>query len=287
MTIAVTGGNGEFGRAVLESLPARTSEPLVGTVRDLAKVAPVSGVDYRPGDFDDPVAVRAALSGVDSVLINATFFGADPARRLARVTAALRAAADAGVGRIVLTSWSDLDNATVPAVQDYKDLEAVARSAGPAVTILRMASGLADALARDVVWGRAGGELVAPAARAAATPAAIADLAEAAAAVLAEPAVPTQDDLVHELTGPDQVTWDQLAELAGVPFRAVDDDEYLDYLARFALPPAVTRQLLELFADFRGAWASTPTPTLADLVGHAPTPGTEAVARRVARFPTS
>ncbi|MBL7491657.1 NAD(P)H-binding protein [Frankia sp. AgB1.9] len=284
MTIAVTGGNGEFGRAVLESLPARTSEPIVGTVRDLAKVAPVPGVDYRPGDFDDPAAFQAALRGVDVALINATFFGAEPARRLARVTAALRAAADAEVSRIVLTSWSDLDNATVPAVRDYKDLEAAATSAGPAVTILRMASGLADALARDVVWGRAGGELVAPAGRAAATPAAIADLAEATAAVLTEPG---HDSLVHELTGPDQVTWDQLAELAGVPFRAVNEDEYLDYLVRFALPPTVTRQLLELFADFRGTWASAPTPTLAHLVGHAPTPGTEAVARRVARFPTS
>jgi NAD(P)H dehydrogenase (quinone) len=282
MTIAVTGGNGEFGRAVLESLVARTAEPIVGTVRDLAKVVPAPGVDYRSGDFDDSAALRASLGGVDSVLINATFFGADPARRLPRVAAALRAAAQAGVGRIVLTSWSDLDNAMVPAVQDYKDLEAVATSAGPAVTILRMASGLADALARDVVWGRAGGELVAPAARAAATPAAIADLAEAAAAVLAEP---SHHDLAYELTGPDQVTWDQLAELAGVPFRAVSDDEYRDYLARFDLPPAVTRQLIELYADFRSDWASTPTPTLATLVGHAPTAGTEAVERRVARFP--
>ena len=199
MTIAVTGGNGEFGRAVLKSLAVRTTEPIVGTVRDLAKVVPAPGVDYRPGDFDDPAALRAGLGGVDSALINATFFGADPARRLPRVTAALRAAADAGVSRIVLTSWSDLDNATVSAVQDYKDLEAAATNAGPAVTILRMAYGLADALARDVVWGKASGELVAPAAHAAVTPAAVADLAEAAAAVLAEP---SHNDLAYELTGP-------------------------------------------------------------------------------------
>ncbi|MDT3440632.1 MULTISPECIES: NAD(P)H-binding protein [unclassified Pseudofrankia] len=282
MTIAVTGGNGEFGRAVLEALGTQTREPIVGTVRELARVQPLPGVDYRSGDFDNPDTLRASLAGVDTVLVNATFFGADPALRLPRVTAALRAAADAGVGRIVLTSWPDLDRATVPVIQDYKNLEAIAPTMGTAWTILRLGYGLADALARDVIWGKAGGALVAPAAGASATPAAVTDLAVATAVVLTRPG---HDHLVHELTGPDQVTWDQLAELAGVPFQAVSSDEYRNYLTHSSLRPAARQQLIDLYADFRGDWAGTPTATLANLIGRPPVPGIDAVQRRVARLP--
>jgi NAD(P)H dehydrogenase (quinone) len=282
MTIAVTGGNGEFGRTVLQALGKRTREPLVATVRDMAKVQRIPGVNYRPGDFDRPDSLRASLSGVDAVLINATFFGPDPSRRRRRVSSAIAAAAEAGVSRTVLTSWPDLDRAALPAVQDYKHLEALVTTAGPAWTVLRLGYGLAVALARDVVWAKAGGELVAPAAGARVTPADVTDLAEAAAVVLTQPG---HESVVHELSGPDPIAWDQLAELADLPFRAVTDDAYLDYLARYNLTAEVAQQLIDMYADFRGDWASTPTDTLGELIGHAPVPGIEAVNRVVSRFP--
>ena len=282
MTIAVTGGNGAFGRAVLRALRPRAGEPLVATVRDLTQVDPLPGVDYRPGDFDRPDTLRASVAGVDVALINATFFGADPALRQPRVRSAIRAAADAGVGRIVLTSWPDLCRATQPAVQDYQHLETYLEAAGPTWTIVRLGYGLPLALARDVVWGKAGGELVAPAAGARVTPAAAADLAEAAAAVLSQPG---NDGVRLEVTGPDAVTWAQLAELAGVPFRAVSDDEYLDYLTRFSLPAGTGQALIDMYADFRSDWAAVPTETLRDLIGHAPVRGVDAVSRAVSDFP--
>jgi NAD(P)H dehydrogenase (quinone) len=282
MTISVTGGNGEFGRAVLTALQQRTDQPLVATVRDLTKAQPLGEEEYRPGDFDDPATLRTSLTGVDTVLINATFFGADPALRQPLVSAAIRAAAEAGVARIVLTTWPDLECATVPVVQDYARLEALLQTAGPAWTILRMGYGLADAVARDVVWGKNGGELVAPAAGATVTPAAVPDLAEAAAAVLTQPG---HDGVKHELTGPDPVTWHQLAELADVPFRPVTDDQYRDYLTQFTWPASAVQQLIDLYADFRGDWASQPTPTLGNLIGHPPIPSLDAVRERVKRFP--
>jgi NAD(P)H dehydrogenase (quinone) len=284
MTIAVTGGSGEFGRATLQALGRRTREPLVATVRDLERVDPLPEVDYRPGDFDQPDTLRASLAGADTVLVNATFFGADPSLRLPRVAAAIRAAADAGVGRIVLTSWPDLGLATLPAVQDYKQLETLLEAAGPAWTIVRLGYGLPVALARDVVWGKIGGELVAPAAGGRVTPAAPADLAEAIATVLAVPGH-EGEGVVYELSGPEVVSWDQLAELAGVPFRPVGDEDYRDYLTRFALPAGTDQALIEMYADFRGDWAAAPTGTLARLIGRAPMRGIEAVREAVGRFP--
>jgi NAD(P)H dehydrogenase (quinone) len=283
MTIAVTGGNGEFGSAVVARLRNLTGRPVVATVRDVSTGRHLAGVDYRPGDFDDAETLRASLAGVDTVLLNATFFGADPARRLPRVTAAIGAAADAGVGRIVLTSWPDLENATMPAVQDYRRLEAAAKSAGPDWTIIRLSVGFGDAIARDVVWGRKAGELVAPAKDAWVTPAAITELAEAAAVVLTQAG---QEGEVLEMTGPDAIGWHDVAELAGVPFRAVPAGEYVAYLTEtFNLPETAARQLAALYADFRGPWASTPTATVAELIGRPALPGTEAVRRRVERFP--
>jgi len=282
MTIAITGGNGELGRAVVTALTTRTDEPVVATVRDPSLASPADGVETRPGDFDDPATLERSLAGVRTVLVNATFFGADTTRRGPRVAAAIDAATRAGVGRIVLTTWSDLDHATVPLVQDYVGLEARLRSAGPAWTILRTSTGLADALARDVVWARRAGELVAPADGARATPAALADLAEAAAVVLASDG---HDGVVHELTGPDAVTWDDLAALAGTPFRAVTEDAFGEVAAGSGFPPAAVEQLLDLYRDLRGPWSSEPAPTLAELLGRAPVPGIEAVRRRVARFP--
>jgi NAD(P)H dehydrogenase (quinone) len=283
MTIAVTGDNGEFGAAVIAQVRNRTDEPVVATVRDVAKGRRVAGVTYRPGDFDDPESLRASLGGVDTVFVNATFFGQDPARRLPRVTAAIGAAAGAGVARIVLTSWPDLENATMPTVQDHRPLEAAAKTAGPDWTIIRLGVGFGDALARDVVWGRKAGELVAPAKDAKVTPAAVTDLAEAAAVVLTQAG---HEGEVLEMTGPDAIGWHDLATLAGVPFRAVPDDEYVTYLTETVhLPEAAARQLTALYADFRGPWASTPTTTVADLIGRPPLPGTEAVRRRVATVP--
>ena len=110
----------------------------------------------------------------------------------------------------------------MPTVQDYRHLEAAAKSAGPSWTIIRLAVGLGDAVARDVVWGRKAGELIAPAKAARVTPAAITDLAGAAAAVLTWAG---HDGEVLEMTGPDAIGWDDVGKLAGVPFRAVPDDE--------------------------------------------------------------
>jgi NAD(P)H dehydrogenase (quinone) len=282
MTIAVTGANGQFGRAVLQALGPRAREPLVATVRDLTRVDPLPGVDYRAGDFDQPDTVRASLAGVDVVLVNATFFGADPSLRYSRVRSAIHAAADAGVGRIVLTSWPDLSRATLPAVQDYKQLEALLKAAGPAWTIVRLGYGLPVALARDVVWGKIGGELVAPAAGARVTLAGPADLAEATAVVVAGSG---HAGVVCELSGPEPVTWDQLADLAGVPFRPVSDEDYREYLSRFSLPVGTDRALIDMYADFRGDWAAVPTTALADLIGRAPARGIDAVSDAVSGFP--
>ncbi len=290
MSIVITGANGEFGRAVLTAVAAvRPGERIVASVRDVARAAELEerGFDVRPGSFDEPDELRAAFSGADTVFINATFFGVAPELRRERVARAIGAAAEAGAARIIVTTWPDLDHARLPHVQDYVQSERLARRAGPSWTILRLGYGLADAVARDVIWARRDGELTAPAGRARCAPAAASDLADAAAVTIAEPG---HENAMYELTGPRAIDWDDLAALAGsidgrsIRYRPVDDEEYREYLAARGLPGQVADGLLGLYAEFRSGWAATPSPDLGRLLGRDPVDTVEAVSQRVSRW---
>jgi NAD(P)H dehydrogenase (quinone) len=289
MSIVITGANGEFGRGVLHAVAALAPrERIVASVRDVARAADLEGrgFEVRPGSFDEPDELRAAFSGAHAVFINATFFGAAPGLRGQRVATAIRAAADAGAARVIVTTWPNLDHATLPVVQDYAQSERLVRAAGPSWTILRLGYGLADAVARDVTWARRDGELTAPAGDARCVPAAAADLATAAAAAIVEPG---HENARYELTGPRAIGWSDLAALAGsidgrdIRYRAVPDDEYRRYLAAQGLPGPVIDGLIDLYAEFRSGWAATPSPDLGRLLGRDPVDTLEAVRQRVPR----
>ena len=287
MTIVITGANGEFGRGVLNAVAALASgQRIVASVRDVARGADLRerGIEVRPGSFDEPDALPAAFSGADTVFINATFFGADTELRGRRVATAIRAAARAGAARIVLPTWPNLDHAALPNVQDYAESERLVQQAGPSWTILRLGYGLADAAARDVIWARRDGALVAPAAAARCTPAAVPDLVDATALTIVGPG---HENVRYELTGPRAIDWSDLAALAAsmdgrdIRYRPVDDDEYRAYLAGQGLSGPVTDGLLGLYAEFRSGWAATPSPDLGRLLGRDLVDTLDAVARRV------
>lgn len=290
MTLVVTGANGEFGRIALESaIAAAPGERVIASVRDPGRATDLieRGIEVRPGSFDDLDQLRDAFTGADTVLVNATFFGAIPGMRGERVASAIRVAADAGAKRIVLTSWPDLDHCPLGEVQDYVASEALLRSAGPDWTILRLGYGLADTLARDVLWGSRDGELVAPAGDATSAPAAVSDLAEVAGLV----AVGTEHSgQAYELTGPRTIGWKELAELASersegsVPYRSVTDDDYRSHLASLGLHETFADGLIALYAAFRSGWASRPDPTLGRLLGRPPVDGLDAVRGRLDRM---
>lgn len=289
MPIVITGANGEFGRGVLNAVAALApGEHVVASVRDVARAADLQerGIEVRPGSFDEPDALPAAFSGADTVFVNATFFGADTELRRRRVAAAIRAAADAGAARIVVTTWPNLDRTALPNVKDFVETERIVRAAGPSWTILRLGYGLADAVARDVVWARRDGELIAPAGHARCAPAAVSDLMDAAAATIVGPG---HENTRYEFTGPRAIGWTDLAALAAsidgrdIRYRPVEDGEYRAYLAAQGLPGRVIDGLLGLYAEFRSGWAATPAPDLGRLLGRDPVDTLDAVSQRVAR----
>lgn len=107
MTLQILGAGGQFGRKVVQGLLDRGAAPgdVVACVRSPEKVADLRerGVQVRRGDYDDPASMVQAFAGADAVLLIPTFM--PPAARAVQHDNACNAAAEAGVGRLVFSSF--------------------------------------------------------------------------------------------------------------------------------------------------------------------------------------
>lgn len=105
-TLLVTGAGGQLGRQVVEALLAAKAGKVIGTTRDVAKLADLAakGAEIRHADFDRPETLAAAFAGADRLLLVSTDAVGTDGRRLAQHRAAVEAAAKAGVRHIVYLS---------------------------------------------------------------------------------------------------------------------------------------------------------------------------------------
>jgi NAD(P)H dehydrogenase (quinone) len=287
--IVVTGANGAYGRLVAQHLLTRLpAGELAVSVRDPAAAGDLAarGVRVRHGDFGRPDTLPDAFAGATTVLINGTYYGTPPATRGVQMAAAIRAAVATGATRLVVTSWQDLDNCPPESSSDFPATERLVAGSTSGWTILRLMYGLPAALARDVRSAQRDGVLTAPAGDARTTPAAVPDLAEATANVLAEPG---HERTTYELTGPDAVSWADLAALAGrlagrdIPYRPGSEAEFRAATLAAAFPPQAIDSLLDLYRAFRAGWTATPTTHLVNLLRHPATPALDAVAGTIPR----
>ncbi|MFD0576449.1 SDR family oxidoreductase [Dactylosporangium darangshiense] len=126
--IIVTGGNGPFGRAVINKLG--TGREVAASLRDAGKAQALreQGVAVRQGDFGRPGTLTDAFVNGDVILINATYYGTAPDVRRQHMRDALEAAVAAGAKRIVVTSWQDAERSTIPSTADFPETERAVRS---------------------------------------------------------------------------------------------------------------------------------------------------------------
>src|SRR5512138_3082959 len=156
---AVTGAFGYSGRHLAALLLARGAR-----VRNLTghpgRPDPFGGaVEVAPLPFDDPAALRRALDGV-AVLYNTYWVrfahgDATHARAVANSRALFRAAADAGVARIVHVSITNPSpDSRLPYFSGKAEVERTLAETGIPHTILRPAVffGGRDVLVNNVAW---------------------------------------------------------------------------------------------------------------------------------------
>lgn len=202
MTIAITGATGKIGGAVARALAA-DGVPFRMIVRDATRAPELPGTEVAVASFDDVDASRAALDGVDVLLMVSA---AEAEDRLAQHRAFVGAAATAGVQHVVYTSFAGAAaDATFTLGRDHWATEQAIRATSMAHTFLR------DSFYLDFVEDLVGedGVIRGPAGYGAMAAVARADVARVATEVLRNPAAHL--DRTYELTGPAAITLEQAA----------------------------------------------------------------------------
>jgi NAD(P)H dehydrogenase (quinone) len=145
--IVITGASGNYGRGVTDRLIAQErAQDLILITRKPEKLSQraAQGCTVRYGDFDKPETLEQAVQGADKMLlISGTRVGA----RVVQHKAAIDAAAAAGVGHVIYTSFIGIDDPANPAEvrHDHIETEALIRASGCGWTMLRDAH-YADAM---------------------------------------------------------------------------------------------------------------------------------------------
>lgn len=227
-SIAVTGATGAVGGRVARLLGPEVDRLVV---RDATRAPVVDGTpEVRVATYADADAMRAALAGVDVLLLVS---GAEAPDRLEQHRTAVRAAAEAGVGHVVYTSFDGAAaDADFTLGRDHWHTEQAIRDSGMRWTFLR------DSFYLDFFPMFAGddGVIAGPAGEGRVAAVARADVADAAVAVLRDPGAHV--DATHVLTGPEAISFRQAAArmttALGRPFSFVDQTLEEAYASRRA-----------------------------------------------------
>jgi NAD(P)H dehydrogenase (quinone) len=267
--ILVTGATGSIGRSLIRQL----DQPFTALVRSEAK-GKALGCPYVVGDFDDPQSLTKAMSGVDTVFLNAA--GAQPTDgeqpMIAQQKRAIDAAEDAGVSYVVKISvWGAKPGGKL-ATGAHWEIEQYLKASGMGWTILQP-----NGFMQNFITGAGllthDGNLIGPTGDSQISYIDCADIA-ACAAVLLTTRNRAGETLV--LTGPEALSnADIAAKLTAALGREV---HYTPVSAADMAKGIKARGLPSTFADDVAAlWAETAdgslapvTPTVQELTGRRP-----------------
>jgi NAD(P)H dehydrogenase (quinone) len=273
MTIAITGAAGHLGRLTAQLVLDRVAPGEVvlvtrrpDAIADLAD----AGATVRPADFDAPDSLPAAFVGVDRLLLISTDVLGN---RVAQHTAAIEAAAAAGVGHVIYTSIVNA-GAELPLVVSHEHgaTEQAIRDRGLRWTALR--NGLyAEFQVGAAARAAASGQLVHNNGDGATAYVSREDCAAAAAVVLASDG---HEDRAYDITGPELVTQAQfaqlIADLTGRPVEAVaiDDDAAAEGLVAAGVPATAAPAYASFGTAIREGVLDGVSSAVEDLTGRAP-----------------
>jgi NAD(P)H dehydrogenase (quinone) len=266
---AVTGASGHLGRLAVQELLAHgvPSSDIVAIVRTRGTVADVvqRGVDVRVADYIRPDTLRAALVGVNRLLLVSS---SAAGQRLAHHTNVIAAAKMAGVSRIVYTGILNADHTSNPLAGEHQDTERALREAGLPFTVLRngwYTENYTDQLPQYVEAG----EIVGAAGHGRVSAASRQDYAAAAVAALVQN---SEGNRTYELGGPAFDLF-ELAETittitrTNVRYRDLPVDEYIDALRRSGLDKNAAEFVAALDASISRGDLETNSQDLEQLLG--------------------
>ncbi|MBB3082129.1 SDR family oxidoreductase [Geodermatophilus sabuli] len=218
-TIAVTGATGTLGGRVAARLAGRDDVTVRLVVRDAGRAPrlPDAEVVAAPGGYADGAGLTAALDGVHTLYLVSA---AEAEDRVQQHLTAVRAAADAGVQRVVYTSFlGAAPDAVFTLARQHATTEDALTATGVRTTVLRHAM-YADFVPFFATLEEGRAVIAAPAGDGRASFVSRDDLADVGAAVLLDDS-PALDGAVLDVTGPAALSVDDavavLAEVTGLP----------------------------------------------------------------------
>jgi NAD(P)H dehydrogenase (quinone) len=274
--IVVSGASGQLGRRTVEYLRERVDARRVVAVSRTPERLADLGVATRRADFDDPAGLATAFDGAERLLLISTDAVGQPGVRVRQHTSAIQAAAKAGVGQVLYTSFvrtTDPRNPTFVA-PDHAGTEQALVESGLAYTVLRenvyvdlQLFSLPGAVAAGVLATNDGDGATAYLTRD--------DIAAVAATLLAEGGYENQR---LDLTGPAAVTQSELAsilsEVTGVPVRyqpLTDDEAVAGMVEHAGMPEPIAQAYATFGRASREGWLNEVTDVVERVSGRRPT----------------
>lgn len=267
--IALTGATGTVGRAVIAELAARGVRPLA-IVRAAESAAALAGAaDTVLADLDRPERLEHDLAGTRRLFMLTPLHPRQDALQRRIVDAAGRA----GVAHVVKLSALGADpDARVAIHRQHGRGDAHLIASGMGYTCLRPNAFMQNAVQWQGSIARTGA-ITLPAGDARVSMIDVRDIAAVAARVLTAPELSNQ---VHELTGPEALSYaevaDCLSHAAGrtIRHRDVAPDEARRAMLSAGMPAWAVDARLELYATYRAGAAQRTTTTVAELTGRPP-----------------
>ena len=276
-TLLVTGASGQLGRRVVELLLEAGTHKVIAATRSPDKLADLAerGVEVRKADFDQaPGDLAEAFAGAQRILLVSTDAVGRPGHRYAQHQRAIDAAGRAGVSHLVYTSLTHpVRDSPVLIAPDHVQTEEALEVSGLGYTALRN-NLYADILLMSLPGAIASGSLFAAAEDGGAAYVTREDCARAAAATLASD---FDGKRQIEITGPDVVTYGELASIASeltgkeVAYIPVDEESLVTGMTAHGLPEPLARLMASFDTGIKRGLFGPATGAVEELTGRPPT----------------
>ena len=281
-TILVVGSTGTVGREVVRRLSAAGARPLALMHTGRTGPVPSDRSDWVTADLDRPATVEAALDGVDRLFL----LTRQTSRQLAQEQTVIAAAARAGVGRVVkLSVFRAEERSPLQIARQHWQAERVLQDSGLQHTVLRPVFFMQN------LFGMVRDGAIATAARDGRV--AMIDARDiAAAAVAALTRVPAEGR-VYTLTGPEAVSFDQVADVLGrqagrtVRHVRVPAEVIFERLRGAGTEAWFAADMAALHGMLANGYEDVVTPDVSDLAGGPATPLARFATDFTARFAPS
>jgi NAD(P)H dehydrogenase (quinone) len=274
MSVVVTGASGNLGRLVAEELLERMPpSEVVLVTRHPEAIADLGerGATVRRGDFDEPDSLVPAFEGGDRMLLISTLA---VGRRVPQHRAAIEAAAAAGIGHLVYTSFPKpvADHPVGPIATEHGETEAILHASGLTWTVLRNAT-YAELQVPPGALAIAGGKLYTNAGDGRLASVSRRDCARAAAAVMTTDG---HEGKTYDVTGQEALSQTELAgllsDVSGRPIELIPmGDKMLTWgLSRNGAPKPIARAIVAFGKAVREGYYDVVDPAVSTLTGAPP-----------------